>query len=64
MSLQVIGGSLRFQSSRRNTSGKQDYDALDRVTHDRFTTLGTDIKGAVRRLSTTYEIQGANQAAS
>ena len=30
----------------------------DRVTNDRFITLGTDVEGAVRRLSTTYEIWG------
>jgi len=35
-----------------------DFDKLGRVTHDRITTLGSGVDGAVRRTSTTYEVRG------
>jgi len=35
-----------------------EFDGLGRVIHDRVTTLGTDVDGAVRRTSTTYEVRG------
>jgi RHS repeat-associated protein len=35
-----------------------DYDKLGRRVHDRVTTLGSGVDGAVRRISTTYEIRG------
>ncbi len=35
-----------------------DYDKLGRQTHDRVTTLGSGVDGAVRRISTTYEVRG------
>jgi YD repeat-containing protein len=35
-----------------------DYDGLGRQTHDRVTNLGSGIDGAVRRISSTYEVRG------
>ncbi|MEI8381047.1 MAG: RHS repeat-associated core domain-containing protein [Planctomycetota bacterium] len=35
-----------------------EFDKLGRQVHDRVTTLGTGVDGAVRRLSTTYEVRG------
>lgn len=35
-----------------------EFNSLGRLLHDRVTTLGTDIDGAVRRTSTTYEVRG------
>ena len=37
------------------------FDRLGRLLHDRVTTLGTDIDGAVRRTSTTYEVRGMRE---
>ena len=37
------------------------FDNLGRLLHDRVTTLGTDIDGAVRRTSTTYEVRGMRE---
>ena len=38
-----------------------EFDSLGRVIHDRVTTLGTGIDGAVRRTSTTYEVRGMRE---
>ena len=35
-----------------------DRDKLGRVIHDRVTTLGTGVDGAIRRLSTAYDVRG------
>ena len=35
-----------------------EFDGLGRLVHDRATTLGTDVDGAVRRTCTTYEVRG------
>lgn len=35
-----------------------DYDKLGRQTHDKVTTLGSGVDGAVRRISTAYEVRG------
>ncbi|MBS0205278.1 MAG: RHS repeat-associated core domain-containing protein [Planctomycetes bacterium] len=35
-----------------------DYDLLGRLIHDRVTTLGTGVDGAIQRLSTNYEVRG------
>ena len=37
------------------------FDNLGRLLHDRVTTLGTEIDGAVRRTSTTYEVRGMRE---
>jgi len=39
-----------------------DYDLLGRQTHDRITTLGSGVDGAVRRISSTYEVRGMREA--
>ncbi|MCA9141760.1 MAG: RHS repeat-associated core domain-containing protein [Planctomycetales bacterium] len=41
-----------------------DYDDLGRQLHDRITTLGSDVDGVIRRLSTTYEIRGQMENAT
>ncbi len=41
-----------------------DYDKLGRQTHDRVTTLGSGVDGAVRRISTTYEVRGMKATAA
>ena len=38
-----------------------DYDKLGRQIHDRATALGTGVDGAVRRLSTSYEVRGMRE---
>jgi len=38
-----------------------DYDNLGRQTHDRVTALGTGVDGAVRRISTSYEVRGMRE---
>jgi len=38
-----------------------DYDKLGRQTHDRVTALGTGVDGAVRRISTSYELRGMKE---
>ena len=35
-----------------------DRDKLGRVLHDRVSTLGSGVDGAIRRLSTTYDVRG------
>ncbi|MEZ6129138.1 MAG: RHS repeat domain-containing protein [Planctomycetaceae bacterium] len=35
-----------------------DYDKLGRQIHDRVTTLGSGVDGAVRRITTSYEVRG------
>ena len=38
-----------------------DYDKLGRQIHDRVTALGTAVDGAVRRISTTYEVRAMKE---
>jgi len=38
-----------------------EYDALGRRTDDRVTTLGTGVDGAVRRISTSYEVRSLRE---
>jgi len=39
-----------------------DFDKLGRQTHDRITTLGSGVDGAVRRISSTYEVRGMRES--
>ncbi|MFO0248393.1 MAG: RHS repeat-associated core domain-containing protein, partial [Planctomyces sp.] len=39
-----------------------DFDKLGRQTHDRVTTLGSGVDGAVRRISSTYEVRGMRES--
>ena len=38
-----------------------DYDNLGRQTHDRVTALGSGVDGAVRRISTSFEVRGVRE---
>jgi hypothetical protein len=38
-----------------------EFDQLGRLLHDRVTTLGTDVDGAVRRTSFSYEVRGMRE---
>jgi len=38
-----------------------DYDKLGRQIHDRVTALGTSVDGAVRRISTSFEVRGMRE---
>ena len=49
---------IRKITDQEGTIRQFDYDNLGRQTHDRVTTLGTGVDGAVRRISTTYEDRG------
>ncbi|MEJ7594318.1 MAG: hypothetical protein WKF77_22505 [Planctomycetaceae bacterium] len=39
-----------------------DYDKLGRQTQDRITTLGSGVDGAVRRISSTFEVRGMRES--
>jgi len=49
----------RIQRKDQNgTIHAYDFDNLGRLLHDRVTTLGTGVDGAVRRISTAYDVVG------
>jgi len=39
-----------------------DYDKLGRQAHDRITALGSGVDGAVRRISSTFEVRGMRES--
>ena len=45
-------------TDQNGTVHEYDRDKLGRQTHDRVTALGTGVDGAIRRLSTGYEVRG------
>ncbi len=51
-------GERTEKKDQNGTVHAYQFDALGRVLHDQVTTLGTNIDGAVRRMSTTYEVRG------
>ena len=51
-------GQLTEKKDQNGTVHVFEFDGLGRLVHDRATTLGTDVDGAVRRTSTTYEVRG------
>ena len=51
-------GERTEKQDQNGTVHAYQFDALGRLLHDRVTTLGTNIDGAVRRTSTTYEVRG------
>ena len=51
-------GERTERKDQNGTVHAYEFDALGRVVHDRVTTLGTNIDGAVRRTSMTYEVRG------
>jgi len=55
----------RTQTTDQNgTVHAFNFDALGREIHDRVTTLGTGVDGAVRRISTEYEVRGMREKIS
>jgi len=55
-------GEVTEIKDQNETIHALDYDNLGRRIHDRITTLGSGVDGAVRRISTTYEIRGMVEA--
>lgn len=51
-------GQVTKRTDQAGTVHVYEYDKLARLLHDRVTTLGTNINGAVRRISRTYEVRG------
>lgn len=48
-------------TDQAGTVHQVDYDKLARQIHDRITTLGSGVDGAVRRISSTYEVRGMRE---
>ncbi|MGL4465388.1 MAG: RHS repeat-associated core domain-containing protein, partial [Planctomycetia bacterium] len=49
---------LTEQKDQRGVVHAYDYDKLGRLVHDRVPTLPAGVDGAVRRISTTYDVRG------
>ena len=49
------------QTDQGGTVHEYDFDKIGRQTHDRVTALNTGVDGAVRRLSTSYEVRGMRE---
>jgi len=54
-------GEIRKITDQGGTVHEFDYDLLGRQTHDRITTLGSGVDGAVRRISSTFEVRGMRE---
>lgn len=54
-------GQVTEVRDQNGTVHAYDYDLLGQQIHDRVTTLGTGVDGAVRRISTTYEVRGMRE---
>lgn len=54
-------GDSTKRTDQAGTVHQYDYDKLGRVVHDRITSLGSNINGAVRRISYEYETRGILQ---
>jgi YD repeat-containing protein len=54
-------GEVTEIKDQNETVHQFDYDKLGRQIHDKATTLGTGVDGAVRRISTTYEVRGMRE---
>ena len=53
------GERMRMRKRDQNSSiHTYEYDNLGRLIHDRITTLGSTVDGAVRRISTEYTVTG------
>jgi YD repeat-containing protein len=57
-------GEVTEVRDQNGTVHAYNFDLLGRQTHDRVTTLGTGVDGAVRRISTTYEVRGMREKIS
>ena len=51
-------GEIKETKDQSETVHTFEFDKLGRQTHDRITTLGSGVDGAVRRVSTSYEVRG------
>ena len=51
-------GERTTLTDQRGCVHTYDRDKLGRVLHDRVTTLGSGVDGAIRRLSTSYDVRG------
>jgi YD repeat-containing protein len=51
-------GEVLTKRDQNGSIHTYDYDDLGRLLHDRITTLGTGVDGAVRRISTVYDVVG------
>ena len=51
-------GEQVWSEDALGTVRQVDMDAAGRVIHDRITTLGSGLNGAVRRISTVYDARG------
>src|SRR4029450_9134642 len=54
-------GEVTEVRDQNGTVHAYNYDKLGRQTHDRVTALGSGGDGAVRRISTTYEVRGMRE---
>ena len=52
---------VKQMTDQNGTVHAYNFDLLGRQTHDRITTVGTDIDNAVLRISTSYEVRGMPQ---
>jgi len=50
--------AITTRRDQRGTIHCFNYDGLGRMIHDRVTSLGTSVEGAVRRLSATFDVRG------
>lgn len=55
-------GEITKITDQGGTVHEFDFDLLGRQTHDRVTTLGSGVDGAVRRISSTYEVRGMRES--
>ena len=51
-------GERIWKKDQNGTVHTYEFDNLGRLLHDRVTTLGSGVDGAVKRISTTYTIVG------
>jgi RHS repeat-associated protein len=51
-------GEIKETKDQNASVHSFDFDKLGRRTHDRITTVGSGVDGAVKRISTTYEVRG------
>jgi YD repeat-containing protein len=51
-------GEIKSKQDQMGSIHTLDYDKLGRVVHDRVTTLGSTVDGAVRRITRTYDVRG------
>src|SRR5438477_6606022 len=51
-------GEVKEKKDQLGTIRKFDYDKLGRLLHDRVDTLGTNVDGAARRITRSYESRG------